>query len=536
MSSDAWRVAVNLDTNVYEEAISAIRTDLRLIEERKTEFTPVLELKQVAPLLDALELKLHDFQQVLPRRDRRRGLLNLGGTILKSLFGTATINDLHVLRNTLDSLQTSTSDIVHSLTNQITYVKKLDIMMRVSACAIANLSSTVKVIVNQSYEKFQQTARNVIWFNYTLHGQSELFTAVRQVEFALLQMIQQVIDLISAVQSVLQGKLPMNLINPTTLQDILRNVSTHLPEGYELLASPRSDTIYLYYELVSVVLIGNSHGIKIIVNVPLKTTDQHFTLYKIIVLPSRVSGYTFAWYSADYSYVGLSPSNRDYILITETYLRRCIINSITLCPADIALYITHIKSCELSLIFQANISNTMCRRDLLYNYRTPILQQHGKVWLYHFPERRPVTIRSPQANGWITHTASLAEVGKIFNASYCSIITNDIWTSPELHGDMQEDIDNTKFYIPDQPSIVADHEIPFIRETSQEEIARLDEIKSKVVVPPQTFDIDSLFNTRRTSLRQAQQTYWHLTVTSTACTIALFSVLYFLHSLFRASL
>jgi len=123
MSSDAWRVAVNFDTNVHEEAISSIRTDLRLIEERKTEFTPILELKQVALLLDALELKLQDFQQVLPRRDRRRGLLNLGGTILKSLFGTAKINYLHELHNTLDSLQTGTSDIVHSLTNEVTYVQ-----------------------------------------------------------------------------------------------------------------------------------------------------------------------------------------------------------------------------------------------------------------------------------------------------------------------------------------------------------------------------------------------------------------------------
>jgi len=192
----------------------------------------------------------------------------LGGTILKYLFGTATINDLPELHNTLDSLQTSTSDIVHSLTNQVTYVKKLDAMATVNADAIANLSTTVKDIVNRSYEKFQQTARNVIWLNYTLHGQSELFTAVRQLEFALLQMIQQVSDLISAVQSVLQGKLPMNLINPTILQNILRNISTHLPEGYELLASHRSDNIYLYYELVSVALIGNSHGIKIIINVP----------------------------------------------------------------------------------------------------------------------------------------------------------------------------------------------------------------------------------------------------------------------------
>ena len=159
------------------------------------------------------------------------------------------------------SLQASTSDIVHSLMNQVTYFKKLDNMATVNADAIANLSTTVKDIVNQSYEKFQQTARDVIWLNYTLHGQSELFTAVRQLEFALLQMIQQVSDLIIAVQSVLQGKLPMNLINPTTLQIILRNVSTHLPEGYELLATPRSDNIYLYYELVSVALIGNLHGI-----------------------------------------------------------------------------------------------------------------------------------------------------------------------------------------------------------------------------------------------------------------------------------
>jgi len=71
----------------------------------------------------------------------------------------------------------------------------------------------------------------------------------------------------------LQGNLPTNLINPTTLQNILGNVNMHLPEGYELIASTRSDNICLYYELVSVALMGNSRGIAIIVNVLLKTTD-----------------------------------------------------------------------------------------------------------------------------------------------------------------------------------------------------------------------------------------------------------------------
>jgi len=159
----------------------------------------------------------------------------------------------------------------------------------------------------------------------------------------------------------------------------------------------------------------------------------------------------------------------------------------------------------------------MWRRDVLYNYRNPIIQQHGKFWFYHFPERRPVTIRCPQANGWITDTASLAEVGQIFNASHCAIITNDIRTSQELQGEMQENIDNAKFYIPDQPSIVADHEFPFISETSPEEVARLDEVRSKVVVPSQNFDIDSHFHIRQTSSRQTQQTYWHLILFPLLC-------------------
>lgn len=59
----------------------------------------------------------------------------------------------------------------------------------------------------------------------------------------------------------------------------------HLPEGHELVVGTRKGNIYLYYKLVSVALIGNLHGIKIIINVPLKTTDLQFTL--------RLSGYNF---------------------------------------------------------------------------------------------------------------------------------------------------------------------------------------------------------------------------------------------------
>ena len=63
--------------------------------------------------------------------------MNFGGTILKTVFGTSTIADLQ----NLHELQSKNADIVHSLLNQVTYVKRLDQVTRVNTDAIANLSS-----------------------------------------------------------------------------------------------------------------------------------------------------------------------------------------------------------------------------------------------------------------------------------------------------------------------------------------------------------------------------------------------------------
>ena len=46
-----------------------IRSDVQIIAEHRKEFAPGSELKQIDTLLDSLELKLHYFQQILPRRD-----------------------------------------------------------------------------------------------------------------------------------------------------------------------------------------------------------------------------------------------------------------------------------------------------------------------------------------------------------------------------------------------------------------------------------------------------------------------------------
>jgi hypothetical protein len=174
-----------------------------VVSKQQKEITPMCELKQIEILLNISESRLLNFQQMLPKLDNRRCILNFGGTILQTLFGIATVSD--TLHETLDELKSKDVDIAHSLANEVTYVKILDHTVRVNADAILNLSTILKNEMIQSHDNYQQIIRDIAWLNMTIYNRSVLFLVIRQVEFALLQLTQQVDEMLVAVQHILLG-------------------------------------------------------------------------------------------------------------------------------------------------------------------------------------------------------------------------------------------------------------------------------------------------------------------------------------------
>jgi len=112
----------------------------------------------------------------------------------------------------------------------MTYVKSLDLSSCLQKQSMANLSTVVKNFMIDSHDRFFETTRDILWLNLTLHSQSEVYMAVRQLEFALFQLTQRVDELLAAIQYALQGKLTVTPIGPSVLHDIIRNVSFHYPE------------------------------------------------------------------------------------------------------------------------------------------------------------------------------------------------------------------------------------------------------------------------------------------------------------------
>ena len=114
----------------------------------------------------------------------------LRGTMLKALFGTAVVSDVTQIHNLFDELQSNQQNIVHSIDNQITYIKKLDSDTSENAELITNLSSVIRANIIRSHDRFQQITKHLLWLNLTVYGQSELFTMICQLEFSVLQLTQ----------------------------------------------------------------------------------------------------------------------------------------------------------------------------------------------------------------------------------------------------------------------------------------------------------------------------------------------------------
>ena len=114
-----------------------------------------------------------------------------------------------------------------------------------------------------------------------------------------------------------------------------------------------------------------------VMTVPLKTASQHFTLHKLIVLPTRVSESKFIEYVHDFTYLALSFNQRDFVLLKEADLLHCSTGILTVCPLNVPFYDSKVPACEVQLYFQISQEKPASRRRLLINHRTPILYRHG---------------------------------------------------------------------------------------------------------------------------------------------------------------
>ena len=249
LTNDHWKVVINFKLTPYEKAIEFLRADMEAVEKVTHRTSLIDEVLPLQTAVNSLQSKLINLKRFLPRPERRRGLLTVGGSFLKLIFGTVTVADLADLHTTVDSLNQKQGEVVHSLNQQLTYFKQMESTVKLHHGAIANLSNILKDFAIKSQEKFQKTVSRLQWAVKL----QEATAAVRELECSFVQLQMQVDELLGAFQTLTAGRIPVSLIAFNTLHDILENVTLNLPEGYEL-------TMGTQYALVCKECTGNVVG------------------------------------------------------------------------------------------------------------------------------------------------------------------------------------------------------------------------------------------------------------------------------------
>jgi hypothetical protein len=104
----------------------------------------------------------------------------------------------------------------------------------------------------------------------------------------------------------------------------------------------------------------------------------------------------------------------------------------------------------------------------------------------------------------VTYTETLSGNGLITNVTRCSISTTKLHTLPELHETSETTLNMLHLYVPEKISIVDKHKIQILDKISPELIQQLNNVKSRVMAPPCTLNLDSITHVQRTSLQRDQ--------------------------------
>jgi len=214
----------------------------------------------------------------------------------------------------------------------------------------------------------------------------------------------------------------------------------------------RTENVHIYYELAKVSLVANARNIKLIVSVPLKTTNSYFDLYRIVILPQPIASNKHVRYSIDYTYFGIQHSKRDYLLFTENDYNRCYRGSVTICPSNVPIFSAQTKTYEMSLYFQTSEIYHLCRRQLIYDPQAPIFQKFGTVWVCYFSTPHSVTLQCRNVSGQTSYNELLFGAGLLHNTAGCYISSDEIQVFPELHGETQVKLEPSRLTSKDASS------------------------------------------------------------------------------------
>ena len=257
----------------------------------------------------------------------KRAVLPFMGSILSSLFGTATQKDLSNLKMMVETMSSSNKRMVHVIDESLSIVNKTNKEVRVNRNAINQLSKATQILTER-FELLHDTVVRQMFSQLTflelsnqLHDVFHIVnSAVRETHFVTESLYDQ------ALMAV-QERLSPNLVNPTKFTGILRSIKRQLPNELSLPYGLGPRNVVDYYKNVNTILLPDNGKFHVVVAIPVIDVTNVFEIYEVVNLPIPVRNISLsAKYELQSNYIAISKNRQFYLQLTpDKYWRHMVV-------------------------------------------------------------------------------------------------------------------------------------------------------------------------------------------------------------------
>jgi hypothetical protein len=394
----------------------------------------IQEIGVVEPIVNKIENKIRIFENMLPKAEtvlsndlsRRKRWLGsvlggffgsigkaIGKALFKPLFGSNDNREVRALNEKFEKLReyqffeqmqlsqqasqlwnlketvaANTEDIKKleaELDKHFSIISDLETKTQENRREIKNIHKTlIRVIETLQDSRTQFTQR----LNFVVNITSTL----RMMEIRLLSMDTDLTGLLEALDTTSTGRLSPNLISPSQLVEILRNISRNLPVGVYPLTLIEEDAVYEYYTHASVQAIAIPSAIRVFVKLPLKSSNRVFHLFEPYSLPFyHEKAGVFLEIAKPSEYILVSQDMQKVADIPARILNECKKNGdLYLCTPSFPLY--EGTKCSLSLIKgdKEQIIESCERKVVVPNFQSRWIRTDGG-WIYSVSRKTRLT-------------------------------------------------------------------------------------------------------------------------------------------------
>jgi hypothetical protein len=520
LSGDRWTIVVNIALEDYATFIDLMKSLLSQVHQKirvyKSSTAIVFdihweELNRLDNLVQELDDDFRNFQKLLfeetvtgnqstTRIRSKRELFNLLGYGLKYLFGTADARDVKRLAGVCDDLHLFKARMAHATEHQLTYIRTLDERTRQNMVDTAELARALGNSVRNFSLQLNVIQSSLVDAQMAIGRQARYSAAIREIEMSILELKFSMIQIQESLDVTSSGKLSSVLINPYNLSNILQQVSLQLPAGLSMLTGLTVEEMYVYYTVVSVQAVATSQHIRLLIDIPLKSSDRYFELYQVHSLPFFHEGIRkFVMIDETFTYLAVAENRQFFTIITPYMLSKCMQNLYTVCPSDMVLRTAGEQNCLTALFLgKEEIVHKKCRRLMLDESFEPIWirSPDSSYWIYSFGTPQQVTVQcremgSPLGQG-VNYQTTLKGTGILPNSSFCCIHAENFKLLPHSLGRTTLNLHKTHIMLPNIDNVLHISEESLLQTETQQvnDLRHLDEMVERITSRGYTQGLD----------------------------------------------